>query len=136
MSNELVTKVLSVSIATCRCHAHLPTNWFSHPPYVRDDTKTKVNESTFNNVVTDIKGIFPPILHAAVKECCAECAIDSPLDFRKTGAKKEGLIQVKENINNNSYISFPIGGIKGQTSYQGHGPVRSIVIYIYIVQLN
>jgi hypothetical protein len=65
---------------------------------------------------------------SAIELCCGSCSAgygSATLDFKKDGygnkAEKKGLIDVKDKIDNKSFINFPISGIKDQLKYLGVG---------------
>ncbi|XP_048584451.1 uncharacterized protein LOC5515158 isoform X2 [Nematostella vectensis] len=110
---------------TCNCLPEIRTNWWIHPPYVRQDHPT--TNITSKEYISPIYGIIPPVISAAVRSCCRDCPlhpdasrVNYEKDSHNNSAKKSGLLTVKVNIDNSNCLHFPISGISTQDKYYSH----------------
>ena len=97
---------------TCRCPKVLYANYWVHAPYL--------NQSEDGN----IGGIFPQIIKEMAHYACSNCTnghgetlINMETNGRGGTAHKSSLVQVLEDIDDTSHISFPIHGNKHITKY-------------------
>ena len=96
---------------TCNCYSKLYTNFWFNPPYMDKTSSGNVN------------GIFPPILHLVVRSCCGVCAAHgyTEIDFRNANKNQSAIkrtqSEVKEAIDDNTELSFPVYGRMDQTDY-------------------
>ena len=88
---------------TCSCKTIFTANWWKLTPYT--DLK--------NGTIT---GIFPLILEKAIEMCCRDCAKQSLPEIEFLGMKN-GVLEVNENIGDDTDFHFPIYGTKSQSSY-------------------
>lgn len=107
---------------TCRCYQRLTTNWFNYPPYVN------------YSISEGIAGIFPPLLKSAVSYCCQTCQqwngesyIDFNLNARDNPAQQESENLLKQQIDNETDISFPVYGWKTQDLYKNQYPYTPFI---------
>lgn len=104
----------SLSEATCRCFQDMYTNWREMPPYVT------YNSSRDDNMP---EGVMPKIVKRSVDYCCEECPsfgrvkIHFDRDGLKNRARKLKDTELKEVIDDETDITFPIFGYTDQTHY-------------------
>ena len=91
------------------------TNWWANTPYTGDNRG-------------NITGLFPPILTQATFSCCGFCAEHNQtfIDFTMR-SKKRSEQEVKNDVDDYTELSFPITGVKDQTSYSGTYGFVSVV---------
>ena len=71
----------------------------------------------------NVTGIFPPILHLVVRSCCGACAAHgyTEIDFlnanKNQSAIKRTQREVREAIDDDTELSFPVYGRMEQTDY-------------------
>ena len=106
---------------TCSCQRVFTTNWWQLAPY----TTLEDNKAV---------GIFPDILRHAVAFCCSDCVHgdSATIDFvgnNKTKIKslQRGLIEVKNNLREETDFHFPIYGTKFKMTYANGFPYVSLV---------
>ena len=105
--DNLLDVILIYVLDTCNCLRDFYLNWCTYLPYVN----------------TSDSGIFPPLISRAIYGICGNCSeFGEPRIFFDSGIdgsslKKTGMVQVKQAIDDNRQINFPIIGRKDSNTF-------------------